>query len=113
MKTLSDLKKHIHIYELSLIHNSWYKSVPEHQTAWRSVARVKSNKFSLNTMKDCLTTESWLDFPKASELTLKIENCEIIMTIKRVIHGGFGVEDSTHTMIYKLRPNLNTLDNIA
>lgn len=113
MKTLAELKKQIHLFELSLAHNSWYKTVPEFQQVWRSVARVQSGKFSLNTIKDGKLSESWIDFPKASEMTLTIENCLIYLTIERVIPGGFGVEDSTHTMIYKLRPNLNLLDHTA
>jgi hypothetical protein len=111
MKTLADLKKHAHIYEWALTHNSWYKSVPNFQSAWRSVARVLSNKLALNTIKDGLTIEGWIYFPKASELTISHDSCHYIITINRVIPAdpNMGREESIHTMQYHLRPNLESL----
>jgi hypothetical protein len=114
MKTLADLKKHAHLYEWALVSNSWYKEVPEFQAEYRSVARVQSSKLSLNTVKDGQQCESWLDFPKASELTMTInDDCTTTLIIARVCKGFHGEPDKIHTMIYRLRPNLLKIESAA
>lgn len=102
MKTLAELKRNIADYELSLKENSWFKQVPAFQKAWRPVATVQSNSFSLLTDKgDSQPSESWCDFPKASELQLiPLSNEQDLhcMIIKRDCGDKL-----PHIMIYELR----------
>jgi hypothetical protein len=111
MKTLSDLKKHAHIYEWALVSNSWFKQVPDFQASYRTVTRVQSTKLALKTIKDGVISESWIDFPKASELTITLKDCEYILTINRIIPADLNMqrEESIHTMVYKLRPDLASI----
>jgi hypothetical protein len=114
MKTLADLKKHAHLYDWSLLSNSWYKEVPFFQSQYRTVARVQSSKLSLNTVKDGKLSESWIDLPKASELTMAInDDCTITLIIARVCKGCYGEPDKIHTMVYRLRPNLLKIESAA
>lgn len=103
MKTLADLKRDASKYQWSLIKNSWYDGIPEYQLAFRDVGRVQGSKFSLWTNKDGSLCESWVDFPKASDLTIEAVMAHGIcmgyeVTFKR--HVG---KAEPHTMIYWLR----------
>lgn len=107
MKTLADLKKTAHKYEWALVSNSWYKQVPEFQAAYRKVSRVQSSKLALETIKDGQSMDSWIDFPKASELEIRhICLSHYDLTIRRVIEADERMQrpESIHTMVYKLKP---------
>src|SRR5574338_1087276 len=111
MRTLSDLKKHAHLYEWSLIKNSWYKTVPDYQAQWREVTSTNTVGIRLKTIKNGEVIHGFLDWPKASELTIAINDCMVIVTINRIIPADCNMDrqESIHTMQYHLRPNLNLL----
>lgn len=109
MKTLADIKREANKYEWSLTSNSWYQSVPEFQSAWRKVSRLQSNRLALKTLKDGTESDSWIDFPKASEITIQHNGLSsYTLTINRIIPGNPNMDrpDSVHTMTYALRPIL-------
>lgn len=109
MKTLADIKRDAAKYEWSLTANSWYKSVPEFQSAYRRVSRLQGSKFALATIKDGQESDSWIDFPKASEITLRHNGLSsYTLTINRIIPGNPNMDrpESVHTMVYQLRPIL-------
>jgi hypothetical protein len=111
MKTLADLKRDSHKYEWSLTFNSWYASqpVPEYQIAYRKVSRVQSSRLALITIKDGIEKESWMDFPKASELTIRHNGLSsYTLTFKRIIPANPNMQraETVHTMEYQLRPIL-------
>jgi len=102
MKTLSDFKRQVSNYEFSLISNSLYATVPEFQSSWRPVASQNTVGFTLKTTRNGEVSESFLDWPMASELTFKGSK----MTIKRIFpaHAGqLEPKETSHTMIYELR----------
>jgi hypothetical protein len=107
MKTLSDLKKTAHKYEWLLTHNSWYSTPGVASDQWRTVSAVLTNKMSLNTLINGVIKQSWIDFPKASELTIKHLGLNAYeLTINRIIKADPWMDrpESVHTMIYKIRP---------
>lgn len=107
MKTLSDLKKNASLYEWELISNSWFKELPKFQRTFRKVGRTLSSKFSLLTDKnnDGKLIESWIDFPKASELQiLKMTNDETLYTI--LIKRDCGKDQPIHEMTYLLKKSI-------
>ena len=99
MNTLKDLKQSAHKYEWTLIHNSWFADIPSSQATARRVSRVLSTKLAFKTIKDGVESESWLDFPKSSELSIKQFGLSVYeITIERK-HG-----DKSHVMKYRLSP---------
>jgi len=104
MKTLSDLKRNASKYEWKLVKNSWYDGIPEHQLAWRPVGRVQSNRFTLWTDKDGSKCESWVDFPKASELHIEplCNNKDKSVCYEVTFKRDTGAVNK-HEMIYFLR----------
>ena len=118
MKTLSDLKRDCRNFKWSLVSNSFYKDIPSFQAEFRRVSIVKSTKFALETKRDEHTIDAWLDFPKASELTIKKIDCvggnwagcdhDYEITINRILKGNFSIPDSVHTMVYHLIPDFCT-----
>ncbi len=104
MQTLSDLKKNCANYEWALIENSWSKCVPDFQKCFRKVGRVQSQKFTLLTIKNGVESESWVDFPKASELTIQrnIHNLSDSYTIFFTRKCGENQPD--HVMCYLIKP---------
>jgi hypothetical protein len=105
MKTLSDLKRNCANYNWSLQSNSFYAEVPDHQKSYRRVSCVQSTKFALETRKDEHMVDSWVNFPKASELTITPSGNHFIVTINRALEGNFSIPSSVHTMIYLLQSN--------
>jgi|HubBroStandDraft_3_1064219.scaffolds.fasta_scaffold900970_1 hypothetical protein len=100
MKTLADLKRNAHLYLWSLKENSWFKQIPTFQAAYRKVGRVQSSKLSLGTDKGNQLTESWIDFPKSSELQLINLGQERFAII---IKCDCGSDRPPHIMIYELK----------
>lgn len=111
MKTLADLKREGHLFEWSLQHNSWYATVPDFQKAWRPMSKSNTLAFYLKTNKNGLECDSLIYWPKASELTIKQDGLQYVLTIERKIPADPNMdrEESIHTMIYFLRPNLNLI----
>ncbi len=106
MKTVTDLKRLCIDYQFKLFENSWFKNLPVFQQEWRRVGRVQTNSFTLMTDKtgDGNETESWIDFPKASEMQLiKIGENHYTLIIKR----NCGADKPPHIMIYELRKYRN------
>ena len=109
--TLAQLKREADIWEWSLLENSWYKSVPEFQRAWRKVGSKNTVGFTLLTLKDGKINESSIDWPKASEIEITYSDNHDgwLVQINRVCKGAWGEPDKIHTMIYQLRPNLDSI----
>jgi hypothetical protein len=108
MKSISDLKRNVSIYEFKLVSNSWYKTVSSHQSAWRKVKSVLATKFSLLTEREDGIQESWINFPKRSEVEFKAIPCEGVhfeLIITRKIEGS-----KPHVMVYWLRPDLESIN---
>ncbi len=102
MKTLKDLKTNAHKFKWALTGNSWSRQIPERQATPRLVKRVQSAKLSLLTIHDGEEHESWLDFPKASELEIKhygLSVYDLIITRK-------DEDRAPHVMQYRLTPIL-------
>ena len=100
MKTLKDLKQTAHKYTWSLTSNSWYQNVPSRQAEPRRVGRVATQRMTLLTTKNGETQESWLDFPKASELSINHYGLsKYKLTITRPIDNR-----EPHVMVYMLAP---------
>ncbi len=111
MKTLADLKRNCVNYEFKLCENSWFKQLPVFQKEYRKVGRVQSNRFTLLTDKNGNgeLIESWLDFPKASEIQLiPLNDSQYCLIIKQECEQSeydiehFG-KKPPHIMIYELR----------
>jgi len=100
MKTLKDLKQTAHKYEWSLISNSWYQNVPSQQAEPRRVGRVATQRMTLLTVKNGENKESWLDFPKASELSISHYG---LSTYKLTITKPNDNREP-HVMVYMLKP---------
>lgn len=108
MKTLKDLKSNANKFKWSLIKNSWYQSVPDFQKSPRKVGQVLTNKFSLITIKNGVESESWLDFPKAKELSInKFDNGVYEITINKILQEYADGSIQYHLMIYRLYPIFN------
>jgi len=116
MKTLADLKRNAKNYVWSLKENSWFKQIPQFQRDWRSVSIVQSTKMAFDTNKDGIKTQSWMDFPKASELQIiPLGNDMFTIIIKQVCeqtdndiqHWG---KKPDHIMIYELKPKPKYFD---
>ena len=105
MKTLADLKRNAHKYQWQLTKNSWYENIPEFQAVPRKVATVQSSKFSLLTIKNGVESESWIDFPKAGELTIQHNGLSVYdITIKRELQSYADGSIQYHIMKYRLSP---------
>jgi hypothetical protein len=98
MKTLSDLKRNAKLYTWKLIYNSWYPVAP-HQSHPRKVARIQGDKFSLQTLHNGKASESWLDWPKAKDLSI-------------VPLVGASTMDTVGYEVSFVRPSDNTPDHI-
>ena len=112
MKTLADLKKHCTEYLWKLEYNSLYPGViPVHQKDFRRVTQVKSRAFALYTNVNGLLKDSWIEFPKATEMKItkkQFSNC-YELTITRDLDPDvksfrpMGTKRH-HVMIYTLKP---------
>lgn len=101
MKTLADLKRNAANYKWSLIVNSWFGEVPEFQQVFRKVGRVRTSDFSLLTNKDGVVKESWINWPKAKELTItQLETGNYHVEMK----FDCGSDRPVHVMAYQLNP---------
>lgn len=104
MKTLADLKRNANKFQWSLIKNSWFGAIPEHQLGFRDVGTMKTIEFSLLTNKNGELTDSWIEWPKASELTMhKVIAHGICMGYEVTFTRDTGAVNP-HVMIYWLRP---------
>jgi hypothetical protein len=99
MKTLADLKRNATNYVWSLKENSWFKQVPQHQRDYRKVGRLLSNKLSFITNINGEQKESWIDFPKATEMQLTPINDDMYCLIIKRDCG----DKPPHIMIYELK----------
>lgn len=99
MKTLADLKRTAHLYEWSLVHNSWFKDVPSFQREFRRVTKLQSKSFAIGIVKNGELLDSWQDFPKSSELRIEHNGDLITLTITRDCG-----DRPAHVMQYILRP---------
>jgi hypothetical protein len=105
MKTLADLKRNCHLYKWRLVHNSWYKEVPPHQSEYRTVNTVSTRGFTLNTCKDGSWTQSHVDFPKAKELYMGTnDDGSINLIITRRMENEATPD---HQMVYKLEQHIS------
>ena len=116
MKTLADLKRNAHIYEWAMTKNSWYTALESRVTEWREVAETTTKQIGFKTKKvltdgTIIPTTSWLDWPKASELTITQEGCHYVVTINRTIPADPNMQrkETIHTLQYHLRPNLKLI----
>ena len=107
--TLAELKRTAEHFEWALVHNSWYPQVPDYQAQWRAVTRKNSVGMKLKTFKNGEFMEGSIDWPKATEVMIKHDSCHWVVTINRLCGGHGNIAESTHTMIYHLRPNLNSV----
>ena len=103
MKTLADLKRNANKFQWSLVKNSWFDGIPEHQKAYRDIGTVQTQRFTLLTNKDGELIESWMDWPKANELTIiPVVAHGVNMGYEVIINRETGAVN-THEMIYFLR----------
>lgn len=102
MKTLADLKRTCHLYKWKMLHNSWFKNVAPHMAEYRTVASVQSNGLYLNTCRNGERSKSFLEFPKAKELTIKHDGDVIELVIYREFDNGM----PPHQMIYRLEQHI-------
>lgn len=97
MKNLSQLKLNATRFKWSMLSNSWFDQVPECLKDFRIVSRVLTNKISFVTIKDGMSKESWVDFPKAKNLHIQLLDCgDYILTFK-------GENDKECTLQYLLK----------
>lgn len=96
MKTRADLKRQCKDFEWSLIENTYMSGeVPSYQHAFRQVKNIYSTNFTLLTEINGEIKESWIDFPKASEL-------EIIPI--GMDNYFIKIKNGHDSMVYRLRP---------
>jgi hypothetical protein len=98
MKNLSELKLNAHRFQWSMLQNTWFDSVPEFLSAFRPVSRVQTQKLAFTTIKNGISTESWTDFPKAKNLSIKaLENGDYIVEF-------IGETEKHCSLTYLLKP---------
>ena len=109
MRNLADLKREAKLYAWEQVFNSWFPNGSLLIGQRREVSRVLSARLTLKTvMADGGYRESWLDFPKASEMVfadtyvkengekIEKEGAETLLIIEQ--EGG----DKKHVMVYRL-----------
>lgn len=101
MKTLADLKRNADKYEWKLLENSWFERIPPHQKEWRRVSRTMGDKFALETIKDGEKIDSWVSYPRSTELEI-IDNEDATFDV--IIARDCGANKPSHIMHYKLKP---------
>lgn len=110
MKTLADLKRNAANYKWELMHNSWFPNSNKLKYP-RIVTMTDSVKIGLGTvMEDGEVKTSYLEWPKAKELTIVdhgnnrwgvIITCELQQSEYEIEHFG---KKPPHIMDYLLMP---------